>query len=80
MENNTEIILETRTGWWNFLKSTQYEYAILKFYADWCTPCKHIGPKSIAWLKRPRKNSAMKKTSLFSLRSMLMNISICMRF
>jgi thioredoxin 1 len=45
MENNTEIILETRTDLVDFLKSTQYEYTILKFYADWCAPCKHIGPK-----------------------------------
>lgn len=45
--NNTveEIILETRTDLVNFLKETEYEYVVLKFHANWCAPCKVIGPK-----------------------------------
>ena len=37
-----EIILENREDLINFLKNTQYEYVILKFYADWCIECKHV--------------------------------------
>ena len=40
-----EIILETRNDLVNYLKETKYEYVILKFHADWCAPCKAIGPK-----------------------------------
>ena len=40
-----EIILETRNDLVNYLKETKYEYVILKFHADWCAPCKVIGPK-----------------------------------
>ena len=40
-----EIILETRNDLTNYLKETKYEYVILKFHADWCAPCKVIGPK-----------------------------------
>lgn len=45
--NNTleEIILETRTDLVKYLKETDYEHVILKFHADWCAPCKVIGPK-----------------------------------
>ena len=45
--NNTleEIILETRTDLVNFLKETEYEYVLMKFHANWCAPCKVIGPK-----------------------------------
>jgi thiol-disulfide isomerase/thioredoxin len=39
-----EIILETREDLTNFLINTEYEYTILKFYADWCRPCKAIAP------------------------------------
>lgn len=39
-----EIILETREDLANFLENTQYEFVILKFYADWCKPCKMITP------------------------------------
>ena len=39
-----EIILETRTDLTDFLVNTKYEYTILKFYADWCKPCKVISP------------------------------------
>ena len=39
-----EIILENREDLINFLKNTQYEYVILKFYAEWCKPCKMITP------------------------------------
>ena len=40
-----EIILETRNDLITYLKETKYEYVILKFHADWCAPCKVIGPK-----------------------------------
>lgn len=43
-ENVEEIILENREDLIALLKSTQYEYVILKFYADWCKPCKMITP------------------------------------
>tara|TARA_Y100000992_G_scaffold301600_2_gene272919 strand:+ start:1649 stop:2077 length:429 start_codon:yes stop_codon:yes gene_type:complete len=39
-----EIILENRNDLKNFLKNTKYEYVVLKFYADWCKPCKFISP------------------------------------
>ena len=44
-QEKEEIILETRTDLVNYLKETKYEYVILKFHADWCAPCKVIGPK-----------------------------------
>ena len=40
-----EVILETRTDLVKYLKETKYEYVVLKFHADWCAPCKVIGPK-----------------------------------
>ena len=45
MESNCEIIMETRRDLVEYLKKNEYEHVILKFYADWCAPCKHIGPK-----------------------------------
>jgi thiol-disulfide isomerase/thioredoxin len=39
-----EIILETREDLSFFLKNTPYDFVILKFYADWCKPCKLISP------------------------------------
>lgn len=44
-QEKEEIILETRNDLVNYLKETKYEYVILKFHADWCAPCKVIGPK-----------------------------------
>lgn len=44
-QEKEEIILETRNDLVKYLKETKYEYVILKFHADWCAPCKVIGPK-----------------------------------
>ena len=35
---------QTRDDLINYLKSTDYEYTVVKFYADWCAPCKHLTP------------------------------------
>ena len=43
-EVNEEIILENRQDLIEFLKTTKYEYIMLKFFADWCGPCNKISP------------------------------------
>jgi len=40
-----EVKLETRDNLINYLKTTNNEYTVIKFYADWCAPCKAVGPK-----------------------------------
>ena len=40
-----EVNLETRDDLINYLKTTKNEYTVIKFYADWCAPCKAVGPK-----------------------------------
>lgn len=44
MDEKTEVILETRDDLSSFLKTSQYDFTILKFYAEWCKPCKQITP------------------------------------
>lgn len=36
--------LTTRTELIEYLKTTSKEYTVIKFYADWCAPCKHLSP------------------------------------
>lgn len=43
-EVTEEIILENRQDLIEFLKTTKYEYIMLKFFADWCGPCNKISP------------------------------------
>ena len=43
-EVTEEIILENRQDLIDFLKTTKYEYIMLKFFADWCGPCNKISP------------------------------------
>jgi thiol-disulfide isomerase/thioredoxin len=43
-KDNENIVLEKREDLINLLKESSCEYVVLKFYADWCKPCKQITP------------------------------------
>ena len=57
-----EVCLETRQDLIELLKTSPYDFIILKFKADWCRPCKVIEPfvhdlvdKKIAQLDKENK-------------------------
>lgn len=62
-EELPEIYLENREDLINYLNSTEYEFSILKFTADWCGPCKKIDPfiEELIKNKESEFNSSIKK-------------------
>jgi thiol-disulfide isomerase/thioredoxin len=41
---STDVVIETREDLKKALKESPVEYTMIKFYADWCAPCKAINP------------------------------------
>ena len=44
MNQLEDICLETREDLITLLKNNQYDFIMIKFWAEWCKPCKVIKP------------------------------------